>query len=120
MDPLSLLLLVGVAGLLLLQVSRVRRQQREVQAVQAGMTVGAEVLTAAGMVATVSALDESTVTLRSADGHETRWVRGAVVRVVPETDPTSSRYDPEAGADHAEPAGLDDDTTPDTPTERAP
>ncbi len=93
MDP-ALLLVAGLAVILLLQFSRVRRQQREIKNTQSGIEVGAEVLTAAGMVATVVSEDAATVTLRSEDGHTSRWLRGAVVRVLADTDPASARHRP--------------------------
>lgn len=95
MDP-ALLLVAGLAIILLLQFSRVRRQQRDIKATQASIEVGAEVLTAAGMVGTVLAVGDATVTLQGIDGHTTRWIRGAVVRVLPDSDPASSRYRPPA------------------------
>ena len=103
MDP-ALLLVLGLALVLLLQFSRVRRQQREVRATQAAVEVGAEVLTASGMLGTVVEASDATVTLRGEDGQRTRWVRAAVVRVVPDTDPASSRYrDPTTTTDPADP-----------------
>ena len=111
MDP-ALLLVAGLAIILLLQFSRVRRQQREVRATQAAVEVGAEVLTASGMIGTVVETTGATVTLAGADGSLTRWVTGAVVRVLPDTDPASSRYrdpttlDPDAGGTTL---GPDDD-----------
>ena len=95
MDP-ALLLVAGLAVILLLQFSRVRRQQRDSKATQAGIEVGAEVLTAAGMVGTVVSFDDATVTLRGEDAHTSRWVRAAVVRVLADTDPASSRHRPSA------------------------
>ena len=67
MDP-ALLLVAGLAIILLLQFSRVRRQQREVRATQAAVEVGAEVLTASGMIGTVVETTGATVTLAGADG----------------------------------------------------
>lgn len=115
MDP-ALLLVAGLAVILLLQFNRVRRQQRDVRTTQAAIEVGAEVLTAAGMIGTVVETSGSTVTLRGEDGQRTRWLAAAVVRVLPETDPASSRYrDPSDDDDVADPTtgparpGVDDD-----------
>ncbi len=119
MDP-ALLLVAGLAIILLLQFSRVRRQQREVRATQAALDVGSEVVTASGMVGTVVALSGATLTLAGPDGGLTRWVSGAVVRVLPDTDPASSRYldpttlsttDPAEGPD-GDPSATDPDTAP--------
>ena len=91
MDP-ALLLVAGLAIILLLQFSRVRRQQRTARATRSALEVGAEVLTASGMLGTVVATTDATVTLAGEDGQRTRWVSGAVVRVLADTDPASSRY----------------------------
>jgi len=90
-DP-AILLVAGLAVILLLQFMRVRRQQREVRATRSALEVGAEVLTASGMVGTVVEATGATVVLAGEDGQRTRWVTGAVVRVLPDTDPVSSRY----------------------------
>ncbi|WP_380168298.1 preprotein translocase subunit YajC [Jannaschia sp. R86511] len=109
MDPVSLLLVGGLALILVMQFSRVRKQQRVVKETQAAVEVGADVLTAAGMVATVVSVDDATLTLRGPDGTLSRWVRGAVIRVLPDTDPASSRYQA--------PAGTTAGTEPATPTD---
>ena len=91
MDP-SILLVAGLAVILLLQFLRVRRQQREARSTRDALEVGAEVLTASGMVGTVVEASGATVVLAGEDGQRTRWVAGAVVRVLTDTDPVSSRY----------------------------
>ena len=92
MDP-AILLVAGLAVILLLQFMRVRRQQRDVRATRSALEVGAEVLTASGMIGTVVEATGATVVLAGEDGQRTRWVTGAVVRVLPDTDPVSSRYE---------------------------
>lgn len=109
MDP-ALLLVAGLAVILLLQFSRVRRQQRQVRETQTGIEVGAEVLTAAGMVGTVVAADDATVTLQGEDGHRTRWVRAAIVRVLSADEPASSRHVPPTSTEPD--AGTGTDTGP--------
>lgn len=99
MDPVSLLLVGGLVLILVMQFSRVRKQQQAVKQTQAGLEVGVDVLTAAGLVATVVSVDEATITLRGPDGNLSRWVKGAVVRVLPDTDPASSRYQGPVAAD---------------------
>lgn len=106
MDP-ALLLVAGLAVILLLQFSRVRRQQRQVRETQAGIEVGAEVLTAAGMVGTVVVADDATVTLQGEDGTRTRWVRAAIVRVLGADEPASSRYAPPATTETDADTGTD-------------
>lgn len=114
MDP-ALLLLLALAVVLVLQFTRVRRQQRAVRDTQSGIEVGVEVLTSAGMVGTISEMDDVTVTLLGLDGSRTRWVRAAVVKVVSPDEPASSRYvppvvtdaDPDSGTTAPDPATGD-------------
>lgn len=122
MDP-ALLLVAGLAVILLLQFSRVRRQQREVRATQSAVAVGAEVLTASGMVGTVVEATGATVVLAGEDGQRTRWVTAAVVRVLGPDDPASASYVPPAPAtpgstDAATDAGTDAGADPTTGTGR--
>lgn len=82
MRPENLLLLALMAGLLFLMFSRTRKQQRETQRVQASLTVGAEVMTTAGLYATVVAIEDQVVTLETAPGQTARYDRRAVARVL--------------------------------------
>lgn len=61
-----------------------RRRMQQMQAVQASLEPGREVVTTAGLYATVVAVDEAdgTVTLAIAPGVEARFARGAVLKVV--------------------------------------
>jgi preprotein translocase subunit YajC len=80
--PENLLLLALLAGLLFLMFSRTRKQQREAQQIQAGLTVGVEVMTTAGLYATVVAIEDQVVTLETSPGQTSRWDRRAVSRVL--------------------------------------
>lgn len=96
MDP-ALILLAGLAVVLILQVTRVGRQRKDIRETQASLEVGVEVLTAAGMIGTVAEVSDDTVTLVSDDGHRTRWVRGSVVRVLTrEHDPAPPAPGPDS------------------------
>lgn len=117
----SLLLLAMLGGLLFLMFSRTRKQQREMQQIQAGLTIGADVMTTAGLYATVVALDDQTVLLETAPGQRSRWDRRAVARVL---DTTSAL--PPLGGAPAGPHGDDGDEPgsgssgpPATPPDRA-
>ena len=82
MPPESLLLLVLFGVLLLLMLSRTRKQQREVQRIQESLPVGDHVMTPAGLFATVAALDDQTVVLETVPGQRSRWDRRAVARIL--------------------------------------
>jgi preprotein translocase subunit YajC len=84
---------------LILIFSRTRRQQREFQLVQQRLAAGQEVMTTAGLYATVVDVGQDAVLLESAPGVRQRWARAAVARIV--TDPEA---DAAAAADAAEDA----------------
>lgn len=106
MRPENLLLLAMVGGLLFLMFSRTRKQQREMQQVQAELRVGAEVMTTAGLYATVVALDDQTVLLETAPGQRSRWDRRAVVRILDTKSALPPLGGDPAGADLAEGGGA--------------
>lgn len=81
MDPL-LLLMAGLLVIIVLQILRGRRVQKQALRTQSSVTVGAEVVTTAGLMGTVVAVDDDSVTIESVAGARTRWVRAAVARVV--------------------------------------
>ncbi|RJK96794.1 preprotein translocase subunit YajC [Vallicoccus soli] len=87
MDIASLLpfLLILVVGYLLL-VRPARNRQREMAQLQEQLVPGVEVMTTAGLYATVVALDETSVTLETGPGTTSRWDRRAVARVVTPLD----------------------------------
>jgi len=102
----SLVLLVGAGALVVLMVTRSRRQQRELTDVQSRLEVGARIMTTAGLYATVVALDAESVTLETAPGQTSRWDRRAVARVLPavnDTDPAVNDTDPAAATPPVEP-----------------
>jgi preprotein translocase subunit YajC len=77
-----LLLAIPVVLLFVLS-SRTRRQQRDTAALQAGIQVGQEVMTAAGFYATIVSVDGDVVVLESVPGQLSRWDRRAIVKVLP-------------------------------------
>ncbi len=68
--------------LIVLMFQRGSRQKKEAAQVQAGLTPGAEVMTASGLYATVIEVVEEKVTLQTAPGQISTWDRRAVARIV--------------------------------------
>ena len=87
--PLILIVLVGY----FLLIRPARRRQRAALENRAAITPGAEVTTTAGLIATVTSVNEEddTLTLEIAPGVQVRFVKGAIARVhsplEPEPDP---------------------------------
>ncbi|PFG28611.1 preprotein translocase subunit YajC [Corynebacterium renale] len=88
MDILLILILLAVFLLpsFFLQ-RRQQKQQQQMQQLQASLEVGTDVVTAAGIHGTVSALNGDQVTIEVSPGVHTVWERMAVVRVVTPAEP---------------------------------
>lgn len=81
MKPDIILLIIPVVLIVLLTMQN-RRRRRELQAAQSALLLGARVMTGAGMFGTVVSLDGDQVTLETAPGQTSVWLRQAIVRVV--------------------------------------
>jgi preprotein translocase subunit YajC len=92
--PLLLLLM------LFMIISRSRRQQRQLVAVQASIEPGLRVMTTSGVHGTVISLGDDTVVLEIAPGVHTTWARPAIAEIRP--DPPDQVPDDEA-PDHQAP-----------------
>jgi preprotein translocase subunit YajC len=114
MEPQGLLLIVLAGAFLFLMFNRGRRQQREARELQAKLTVGARIMTTAGLFATVVALDATEVTLETAPGQHSRWDRRAIARVIADEAPADDGV--QAGADGDAEQGLAPRTTQDDAT----
>jgi preprotein translocase subunit YajC len=82
-----LVLILGVGYLFLLRPARARQRQQVQQRSQ--VEPGVEVVTTAGLLATVTAVDDDAVTLEIAPGVHSRFLKQAIARVVtpPEPEP---------------------------------
>ncbi|GLY90477.1 preprotein translocase subunit YajC [Actinoallomurus iriomotensis] len=99
-NPLVTLLpiiLIGVVFYFLLFRPQRKRQQQQ-QQMQRQIEPGQRVMTTAGMLADVVAIEDDHVVLEIAPGVEVRYVKQAIAQVVPDEDPE----DPEEIEDEAE------------------
>ncbi|WP_204060877.1 preprotein translocase subunit YajC [Microbispora corallina] len=81
---LPLILLVVVFYFLLIRPQR-KRQQEQAQ-MQNSLAPGARVMTTTGLFGTVVGLEDDDVLLEVAPGVQTRWVKGAIGRVLTPVD----------------------------------
>lgn len=82
-QPILLLVLaVLLAVPVVLNIRRQQTQLKAAQTVQNGLQVGDQVVTGAGVHATVQALTETTVELEIAPGVSTTWERRAILRKI--------------------------------------
>jgi preprotein translocase subunit YajC len=81
-----LFLVVLIAGAYLLFIRPAKARQRRALETRSGVEPGVEVVTTAGLIATVIGSDEETVTLEIAPGVQSKFLKQAIARVV--TPPT--------------------------------
>lgn len=102
-----LIVIVVLFGLLYFVMIRPQRnKQRQTQAMQSRVQPGQRVRTTAGMYATVVEADDTDVVLEVAPGVQLRFLRRAIMDVLPDDDGTEAA-DP-VSPEHAEPAAADD------------
>jgi preprotein translocase subunit YajC len=104
-----LIVIVVLFGLLYFVMIRPQRnKQRQVQAMQSQVQPGQRVRTTAGMYATVVEADDTDVVLEVAPGVHLRFLRRAVMDVLPDEDGAAATGP--VPAEQAEPAAADDVT----------
>jgi preprotein translocase subunit YajC len=102
-----LIVIVVLFGLLYFVMIRPQRnKQRQVQAMQSQVQPGQRVRTTAGMYATVIEADDTDVVLEVAPGVQLRFLRRAVMDVLPDED--GAEATDTVTPEHAEPAATDD------------
>jgi len=102
----SLLPLVLLAALFYMLTRSSKRRQRAAAQVADALTPGAEIITTAGMLATVRAVDDKNVELEIAPGVVVRYVKAAVARVVPPEVDDDGPPEPDSSPDEDEPTNT--------------
>jgi preprotein translocase subunit YajC len=122
--PLLTLVLIGAVFYLLL-IAPQRRRQRQLREMTSQLEPGAQIMTTAGLYATVHAVLDDEVHLEVAPGVVSRYAKGAIARVIPPPEPAED-LDLREDADEAEaggaaqlepPGGQASTEGPGTPTE---
>ena len=90
MDPSFLVILAVALGALWLMSNRTRKQQRTASEFRNNLVAGDEVMTASGLLGTVVAVEDDVITLESAPGSQTRWIRAAIAKKI---EPTVDEVD---------------------------
>ena len=108
---LPIILIVVVMYFLMIRPQNKKR--REAMAMQSKIGPGDQVQTVGGLYATVTGMDDESVTLEAAPGVELRYARGAIARV------TNSVATDEADADEADAAEPASETDAATSIEKA-
>ena len=81
MDPLLIFVVIAVAGLLFMS-SRTRKTQRAAMEFRNTLGPGDEVMTHSGLLGTVVEVEDDVITLESAPGSRSRWIRAAISKKI--------------------------------------
>jgi preprotein translocase subunit YajC len=96
METLLLPLLLFAAFYFILIRPR-QKQQREIAQVQSTLAPGARVMTGSGLIATIVSVDDDEVVLEVSPGITNRYVRRAIMRVVPDATERADVDEPGSG-----------------------
>jgi preprotein translocase subunit YajC len=80
-DPLLIFVVIAVAGLLFMS-SRTRKTQRAALEFRNTLGPGDEVMTHSGLLGTVVEVEDDVITLESAPGSRSRWIRAAISKKI--------------------------------------
>jgi preprotein translocase subunit YajC len=89
----SFLFLILIVGAVVLMMRRGRNRQKAVIDARQNVAPGVEVVTTAGLIATVIDGDDETVTLEIAPGVQSKFLRQAIARVVVPPSPEATETD---------------------------
>lgn len=99
MDPLFFIIILAVAGLLFMS-SRTRKQQRSAMEFRNNLVPGDEVMTHSGLLGTVVDVEDDVITLESAPGSRSRWIRAAISKKIePPVDEVEDESDEDEDSD---------------------
>jgi preprotein translocase subunit YajC len=91
---LPFIFIIAIGYLLLVRPARAR--QRKAMENRSQLAPGVEVITTAGLIATVVSVDDDAVTLEVAPGVHSRYIKGAIARVnAPLEEPVEATGPPE-------------------------
>lgn len=105
MDPSFLVILAVALGALWLMSNRTRKQQRTASEFRNNLAAGDEVMTASGLLGTVVDVEDDVITLESAPGTQTRWIRAAIAKKI---EPVVDAIDDDVDDDDVEDDVHDD------------
>jgi len=111
-DPSFLVILAIALGALWLMSNRTRKQQRTASEFRNNLAAGDEVMTASGLLGTVVAVEDDVITLESAPGSQSRWIRAAIAKKIEPVVDQADEID-----DDVEDAELEDDLQDDAVTD---
>ena len=81
MDPILIFIVIAVAGLLFMS-NRTKKQQRAASEFRNNLVPGDEVMTHSGLLGTVVDVEDDVITLESAPGSQSRWIRAAISKKI--------------------------------------
>jgi preprotein translocase subunit YajC len=111
-DPILIFIVIAVAGLLFMS-NRTKKQQRAASEFRNNLVPGDEVMTHSGLLGTVVDVEDDIITLESAPGSRSRWIRAAISKKI---EPPVDEVEDDADVDDDE---IDDDDADDALIESA-
>ncbi|HEY0118290.1 MAG TPA: preprotein translocase subunit YajC [Cellulomonas sp.] len=107
MQSIVWIILIVLLGGMWYMSSRSRKQQAKAQEFRNNLKPGDEVMTHSGMLGTVVEVEGDNITLESAPGSQSRWIRAAIAKLI---EPTTEVTDADDDAvDEADDEEYDDD-----------
>ena len=97
------IILIVLLGAMWYMSSRSRKTQQKAQEFRNNLKPGDDVMTHSGMLGTVVEVEGDNITLESAPGNQSRWIRAAIAKLI---EPTTEVGDADDEADDQE---YDDD-----------
>ncbi len=98
MDAASLLLpILLIAVFYFLLIRPQQKQRRQMAELQQSVEPGSKVMTSAGLIATVVAIEDDEIVLEVAPGVHNRYVRRSIVNIIPPEQPTGGIHDDTVG-----------------------
>lgn len=111
MDPILLVMLLGIVALFWMS-SRTRKQQKEAAAFRENLAPGQDVMTGSGMFGTIVAVEDEVVTLETAPGVTSRWLRPAIAKLVePPVDEDDDLEDDDLSDEDVDDVEVPDDAS---------
>ena len=107
------ILLLGLLGAMWYMSTRSRKQQQKSLEFRNNLKAGDEVMTHSGLLGTVVDVEGDTITLESAPGSQSRWIRAAIAKLTEPTTAVSDVDDEDADEDYEDDDYEDDIEVPD-------
>ena len=116
MDPILVAFVVLALGGLLWMNTRAKKQQRTQGAFRDNLEIGQQVMTGSGMFGVITMIDGDAVTIESAPGNASVWLRAAIAKLAEPPVAEADDDDDDDEVDDDDVDDVDDSSAPRTDT----